>query len=152
MRAIIKDMVCNNKGFSVVEIAIVLLLISVLALGFAWSGKQQLELAAYTEARALIQEIVSKQKAYASKNMGNYKSITARTDFAALDDTINIDARKNKYFKDFTTSSRVEQGKDGRGQTRDLNMLSVTVYGSGNISDVTRTATYNRFSDDLTIH
>jgi Tfp pilus assembly protein PilE len=148
----LKNILLNEKGVSVIEITIVLLIIGILVIGWGFSEKGHFETAYKEEARSLIQDIVSKEKIYATRNKDEYYVHADPVNYlGAADAYMEIDARKNKYFKTFSIKSQMTEMKDGLGNLRTLPALLVTVYGAGAAEGKSMSAVYNKYRDELEI-
>ena len=98
----------NDKGISIIEILIVVVIIVATVGFFAANRKSQLNMAYSTEARALIDDIVEKERVAKAAN-GVYSAVND-TNFAVIGNIEPVDASRNMYFRFF----KVElNGTDG---------------------------------------
>ncbi|MCL1971395.1 MAG: type II secretion system GspH family protein [Endomicrobia bacterium] len=94
-------MLKNKRGFTSVEIMIVLVISAILLIVFAISRKSQIKAAYLREADILITDIVNKQKiAYFSRNLSSYENIPS-TSYHLVGGLEVVDARKYLYFQNF---------------------------------------------------
>jgi prepilin-type N-terminal cleavage/methylation domain-containing protein len=142
----------NKKGVTIIEITIVLLIIGILVVGWSFSEKGHYETAYREEGRALIQDIAAKEKIYATQHRNQYYVQIDTVSYIETGDAyMNIDARKNRYFKTFSIDSRTVEVKDGLGNLRALPVLLITAYGSGIADGKNISAVYNKYRDELEI-
>lgn len=110
-----KRNIISKKGFTFIEVMIVLVIVSVLSVAWFFTGKGHVSISMTTEARAFIEKIVAQEKIYRVQ----------KSKFFLTEDKIKeskelmIDSGKNKYFKEFTITE-----KEG--------VLMVTVFPSDN--------------------
>jgi len=94
----------NKRGFTSIEIMIVLVISSILLIIFAVSRKSQIRAAYLREADVLINDIVNKQKlAYEAKNISHFSDVTSVDGFVEIGAGVTVDARRYLYFRDFKT-------------------------------------------------
>ncbi|MDR1695172.1 MAG: hypothetical protein LBR69_00855 [Endomicrobium sp.] len=152
MKIIKKFFICNNKGVSMTEIVIVLATAFVLVVGFtgSWGDKDRLTDGWRIESQMIMKDIIEKEKIYAAAHMNKYTRDIAQTGKSPDDiDSFNVDLRTKSYFKEFSVEVRTEQAPDATGTNRNIDILYVTLYGSGSASGVTRKAKYNRFANTI---
>ena len=110
----------SKKGFTFIEVIIVIVIVSILSVAWFFTGKGHVSISMTTEARAFIEKIVAQEKIYRVQ-----KSRFFLTDDKIESSTeLKIDSGKNKYFKEFTITE-----KD--------NVLTVTVYPAAGIEELT---------------
>jgi len=115
-----KRSIISKKGFTFIEVIIVIVIVSILSVAWFFTGKGHVSISMTTEARAFIEKIVAQEKIYRVQ-----KSRFFLTDDKIESSTeLKIDSGKNKYFKEFTITE-----KD--------NVLTVTVYPAAGIEELT---------------
>ena len=115
-----KRSIISKKGFTFIEVIIVIVIVSILSVAWFFTGKGHVSISMTTEARAFIEKIVAQEKIYRVQ-----KSRFFLTDDKIESSTeLKIDSGKNKYFKEFTITE-----KD--------NVLTVTVYPAAEIEELT---------------
>ena len=142
----------NNRGASIIEIAIVLLLASILVAGFmgSWGDRDRLMDGWRIESIGTARYIIDKEKKYYNLNFGSYTGNIAKTGrYESPSGDILIDIRTKVYFQEFSVDVVSESAPDAFGVMRTLDILYVKLYGTGPAAGVTRTAKYNLFADHL---
>jgi len=135
----------NVKGFTFIEVMIVVVIIGILASAWFFTGKGHMKVAMANEGRALIDKIVAQEKIYRVQNSDFFVTTSsARLEFSP---ELKVDARQNKYFKRFN----IARTTDSFG-TRTREGVVVTVYpaeGDVDLRNVTIVGTYRLQSDDV---
>ncbi len=93
----------NIKGFTFIEVMIVVVIIAILAVVGFYSGKGHVKIAMATEARAFIEKIVAQEKMHFVRNSDFY--LTGEYNKVSSAKELQIDSSQNKYFKFFTVVS-----------------------------------------------
>ncbi len=135
----------NVKGFTFIEVMIVVVIIGILASAWFFTGKGHMKVAMANEGRALIDKIVAQEKIYRVQNSDFF--ITASGKKLEFSQELKIDARQNKYFKRFN----IARIKNSSGATNREGVV-VTVYpvdGDVDLRGVTIVGTYKLSSDDI---
>ena len=101
----------NKKGFTFIEVMIVIVIASVLSVAWFFTGKGHVSISMTTEARAFIEKVVAQEKKYRVKESRFFLA----NDKIESSKELMIDSGKNKYFKKFKITE-----KDG--------VLTVTVF------------------------
>ncbi len=115
-----KRSIISKKGFTFIEVIIVIVIVSILSVAWFFTGKGHVSISMTTEARAFIEKIVAQEKIYRVQ-----KSRFFLTDDKIESSTeLKIDSGKNKYFKEFTITE-----KD--------NVLTVTAYPASGVEELT---------------
>ena len=115
-----KRNIISKKGFTFIEVIIVIVIVSILSVAWFFTGKGHVSISMTTEARAFIEKIVAQEKKYRVQ----------KSQFFLTDDRIEeskelmIDSGKNKYFKEFTVTEK-------------NNVLTVTVFPATDIVELT---------------
>ena len=146
-----KFFIRDNKGFTIVEMVIVLVITALFAIGFmgSFGDRDRLKDGWQIESTAIARNIIAKQKMFAAKNLGSYTDDIPKTGLCILEGFV-MDTRTKKYFREFSVEIKNESAADAFGNNKNLDILYINLYGSGSASGVVRTARYNRFADTLT--
>ena len=135
-----KKIIKSSKGFTFLEVMVVVVIIAILAGAWFFTGKGHVKIAMANEGRALIDKIVAQEKIYRVQKSDFF--LTDRVEFSK---DLKIDARQNKYFKEF----KIVRTKNSSGtETRDG--VQVIVYPEGSdvdLSGVSLTGIYKLDSD-----
>ena len=95
-------MLKDKRGFTSIEIMIVLVISAILLIVFAISRKSQIRAAYLREADIIITDIVNKQKiGYYANNLPAFVNITPSTSYAQISGVEVVDTRKYVYFQNF---------------------------------------------------
>ena len=132
----------NVKGFTFIEVMVVVVIIAVLAGAWFFSGRGHLKIAMANEGRALIDKIVAQEKIYRvqktefylTKDGGEYINKDSSKE-------LKVDTKQNKYFKTF----KIIENAGGRG-------IQVEVYPDDqdvDLSGVSVTGIYRLDSDQI---
>lgn len=142
----------GNKGASMLEIAIVLLLAGILVAGFmgSWGDRDRLMDGWRIESIGTVRYIIDKEKKYYNLNFGKFTDNIPRTgQYETPVRDLLIDIRTKTYFPEFSLEVRSESAPDAFGVMRTLDILYVKLYGTGPAKGVIRTAKYNIFADQI---
>ena len=98
----------NRSGFTLVELVIVIAIVIILSVISVPIYRGYVDKAKYSEAYALLGNILSAQKAYYSQ-YGNFlnreqSSTVGKRAYTTKEDVLGIDGRGNKYFTWFTVN------------------------------------------------
>ncbi len=137
-----KKFIKFNKGFTFLEVMVVVVIIAILAGAWFFTGKGHVKVAMTNEGRALIDKIVAQEKIYRvqksafflTKEGSTYKKIDSSKE-------LKIDTLQNKYFKTF----KVVENADKKG-------IQVIVYPAdddADLSGVSLTGIYKLDSDEI---
>ncbi|MFA5858062.1 MAG: prepilin-type N-terminal cleavage/methylation domain-containing protein [Elusimicrobiota bacterium] len=118
----------NSKGFTLIELVVVLVIIGILAVIAVPSYRNYTRRAMAAEGNALLGAILSAQKAYFTE-ANRYLAQPATSNSAAL----GVDARGNKYFTSFTITVN--------GLTGDNASFTATTAGTGDAAGIAVTMT-----------
>lgn len=110
----------SKKGFTFIEVIIVIVIVSILSVAWFFTGKGHVSISMTTEARAFIEKIVAQEKIYRIQKSGFFLT----NDKIDSSKELMIDSNKNKYFKEFTI-------------TEEDNILTVTVFPAKDVEDLT---------------
>jgi len=91
----------NKKGFTITELAVVLVIVAILALVAVPIYRRYVREAVANEGRALVGEIAAAQEIYFAR-YGRFFHGTAGMSFS---DLFGVDARRNRYFRFFYVSA-----------------------------------------------
>lgn len=131
-----------DKGISIIEVMVVMLLVMVTAIMWSMNRKSQLRVAYQQEARIFIQDIVNRERMYFAQN-SQYLEILVPTSTITL---FNISALKNNYFKTFSVEV------DTAAPYSEINpRLEVIAYGANKAAGITVSGIYQRENDDLVL-
>ena len=145
----VNNMIENKKGFTLVELVIVIVIVGILSIISVPIYRGYVEKAIMTEGKVLINAIGKAELAYHVKNDCFYGS-GARIE---NDDILDIDARGNKYFKEFSVSAENYGGgeaaapagaysiKYATSDDLDNDSVEIRVYGQNNGKSWTLRAT-----------
>lgn len=97
------------KGFTLVELIIVIIIVGILSIVAVPIYRSYFRKAMTTEGKTLLGVIQLAERAYFAENTKYFAVDT--TDFS---ETLDIDARSNKYFTSFTVISNEETGDNAR--------------------------------------
>jgi prepilin-type N-terminal cleavage/methylation domain-containing protein len=137
-----KFMKSNVKGFTFIEVIVVIVIIAILASAWFFTGRGHLKIAMANEGRALIDKIVAQEKIYRVQK-SDFFLTTERVEFSK---DLKIDARQNKYFKEF----EIVRTKNASGTAETMEGVQVIVYPEENdadLSGVSLTGIYKLDSD-----
>jgi prepilin-type N-terminal cleavage/methylation domain-containing protein len=137
-----RKIIKSNKGFTFIEVIVVIVIVAILAASWFFTGKGHVKIAMTNEGRALIDKIVAQEKIYMvqkssfflTKEGSSYKKTDSSKE-------LKIDTKQNKYFKAFM----IVEDKDNDG-------IQVIVYPADEDSDlrgVTITGSYSLGSDQI---
>lgn len=115
-----KRSIISKKGFTFIEVIIVIVIVSILSVAWFFTGKGHVSISMTTEARAFIEKIVAQEKIYRIQKSGFFLT----NDKIDSSKELMIDSNKNKYFKEFTI-------------TEEDNILTVTVFPATGVEDLT---------------
>ena len=110
----------NAKGFTFIEVMVVIVIVAILAASWFFTGKGHLRIAMATEAKVLIDRVIAQERNYMTRH-----STFFVTDTVEYSRELNVDARQNKYFKRFKTA-----GGKVTGSGVILDGIKVVVYPS----------------------
>lgn len=91
--------ILNNKGFSLVESVLVIIIFSIIVLIWGFYGRDHMKIAMMNEGRMLIEKIVGQEKMYMSEK-GSFIKTPGDNPVNKMDELF-IDTRTNKYYKTF---------------------------------------------------
>lgn len=91
----------NKKGFSLIELVIVLVVVAILAIVSAVIYKGYVRKAKMVEGKTLLNTIADSLDVYYSDNE-TYLNIS----FTSTNNTLMVDARPNKYFRTFQVENK----------------------------------------------
>lgn len=137
-----KKIIKSCKGFTFIEVMVVIVIISILAVAWFFTGRGHVKIAMTNEGRALIDKIVAQEKIYRVQRSDFF--LTDRVEFSR---ELKVDARQNKYFKEF----EIVRTQNGLG-TETQEGVVVTVYpaeGDTELQGVTVVGTYRLNSDNI---
>ncbi|MDR1942506.1 MAG: prepilin-type N-terminal cleavage/methylation domain-containing protein [Endomicrobium sp.] len=139
-----------KKGFTFVELAIVIVIVTVLSLAAVPIYRGYVRRAYVTEGRMLVNAIIKAESAYCSEN-GTYYPISSPVEY---DTVLGIDARENSYFDKFYVGVYNDDGTQPNPQ--DYPLMTVVAEGRsgtsmaghwvGRSANVAGSATFNRNS------
>ncbi|MCL2389626.1 MAG: prepilin-type N-terminal cleavage/methylation domain-containing protein, partial [Elusimicrobia bacterium] len=93
-------MIKNNKGFSIMELAVVAIIVAImLVIGHA-GNRRFVNLTRMQEGRSAIEDIVDRQRMHYA-NTGRFIAPISSTQ---LHEALGIDLRRNRYFRNFTVT------------------------------------------------
>lgn len=116
----------DTKGFTLVELVIVILIIAILAAVSVPIYKSYVRRSMASEGRALVGAVANAERIYFSSN-SSFFAVSS----AGFDSTLDIDARMNRYFTQFSVSSG-------------NNQFTVTTTGTGDAAGITVTLTQSQ--------
>jgi prepilin-type N-terminal cleavage/methylation domain-containing protein len=122
----------NNKGFTFIELIVVIVIVAIVAVAYFFTGKNHTTIAQSTEARAFIEKVVAQEKIYRTEMSKFY---TVNSAVSAVKD-LKLDTNQNKYFKTFKITV---SGAN----------LAITLYPKSGVK-VTITGNYNMTTNDIT--
>ena len=93
-----KRSIISKKGFTFIEVIIVIVIVSILSVAWFFTGKGHVSVSMTTEARAFIEKIVAQEKKYRVQKSKFFLT----SDKIESSKVLMIDSGKNKYFKKFT--------------------------------------------------
>ncbi|WP_372518675.1 prepilin-type N-terminal cleavage/methylation domain-containing protein [Candidatus Ruminimicrobiellum ovillum] len=126
-------MIKAKKGFTLVELVIVIVIVGILSIISVPIYRGYVEKAIMTEGKVLINAIGKAELAYHVKNDCFYS--TGRVE---NDSVLDIDARGNKYFKEFNATS----GSGSNYYGSSINASAVSKVGSDEYNDVVEIRVY----------
>ena len=94
----------NKKGFTLIELVIVVIIVAILTVISGVIYKNHVRKAKMVEGKTLLNTIADSQDVYYSENEIYYS--TQGNSFYNTDSTLMIDARPNKYFRQFRTENK----------------------------------------------
>lgn len=98
----------NNKGFSLMEAMVVIIIIGICVAIWGVHGRDQIKISMMSEARSFCDRVVAQEKIHYANNreyvLSKGESGTASGDPVAVTklNPLFIDAKENKYFNKFT--------------------------------------------------
>lgn len=119
----------NMKGFTLVELIIVIVIVGILSIVAVPVYKGYTKKAMGTEAKSLIGSIATAERVYFAEYSNYWATSTSGTaqagsgQLTGYDKVLDVDARNNKYFTGYTVSTN--QGDD------DSAIFTATVVGNG---------------------
>ena len=129
----------GTKGFTLVELVIVIIIVGILSIVAVPIYRGYTKRAYASEGRALLGSIQTAQKVYYAE-WGNYAA-EANTDQGTL---LDVDAKKNKYFRSFTVTGGADTWSATTSGTDVASGLSLTISQQANQTPiVTETGTAN---------
>lgn len=116
----------NNRGVSLIECMVVVIIISVLVLLWGFYGGDHMRIAITNEGHMFIEKIIAQEKMYRIRKSAYFPIVSSTTASTEL----NIDTNQNKYFKYFTV-------------TVSSNVMYVSAYGTNQGSGITVRGIYD---------
>ena len=98
----------KRKGFTLVELVIVIVIVGILSIVAVPIYRGYTRKAMGTEAKSLLGAIQTAEKVYYAE-MSEYLVTTGKVSF---EQTLDVDARANKYFTGYTISKTTLEGED----------------------------------------
>ena len=95
----------NNKGFTLVELIVIIVIVGILSIVGQIVFKSYTKQAVLTEGRSLMSMILTAQKNYYVEYSNVYLRPSAWNDWTIEDFVLDIDASSCKYFTAFTVSN-----------------------------------------------
>ena len=137
-----RKIIKSNKGFTFIEVIVVIVIVAVLAASWFFTGKGHVNIAMTNEGRALIDKIVAQEKIYRVQKSAFFLTKVGST-YKKVDSSkeLKIDTTQNKYFKTF----KVIENEDKKG-------IQVIVYPEDDDTDLSGssvTGIYNLESDQI---
>lgn len=91
----------NNKGFSFVELVVVIVIVSVVIVIWGFTGGNDVKRSMLTEGKMFIEQVIAQERLYLAEKSEFWVSVGTVT----VADALNISTLQNKYFKVFKVSS-----------------------------------------------
>lgn len=110
----------NAKGFTFIEVMIVVVIIGILASAWFFTGKGHVRIAMANEGRVLVDKIIAQERKYIISNSEFFITNNRKIEFSQ---ELKVDARQNKYFKTFKIT-----GLKVTGNGKILDGVEVTVF------------------------
>ena len=110
--------IVNNKGFSLIECLVAIIIITVVVLIWGFYGADHVRIAISNEGRMFIGQVVAQEKLYLAEKSEFWVSAGIIND----SDELNLNTIQNKYFKTFKVTAAG-------------NILTVELYGEPGIAD-----------------
>lgn len=137
-----RKIIKSNKGFTFIEVIVVIVIVAVLAASWFFTGKGHVKIAMTNEGRALIDKIVAQEKIYRVQKSAFFLTKVGST-YKKVDSSkeLKVDTKQNKYFKTF----KIIENAGGRG-------IQVEVYPDDqdvDLSGVSVTGIYRLDSDQI---
>jgi len=130
----------NQKGVTLIETLIVLIILIACAGMFAMNRKDQIKVAYMQEARVTIQDIISRERSYFAQYDEYIEIGSATTEIPAL----GINTKKNTYFREFTIDVQTTGAYSGIDP-----LITVTINGVGKALGRKVEAEYRRTYEDI---
>jgi len=100
----------NKKGFTLVELVIVIVIVGILSIVAVPIYRGYTRRAMASEGRALLGAVATSQRVYYAE-FGTFMPVMTATN---LNTRLDIDARANRFFTSFTVTNADEDGFDAR--------------------------------------
>jgi len=127
----------NKKGFTLIELVIVVVIVAILTVISGVIYKNHVRKSKMVEGKTLLNTIADALDVYYSENETYYS--TQGNSFYNTDNTLMIDARPNKYFKDFRSQNKTTYALITTKDTTDKITMIMTLSSHGaptiNITD-----------------
>ncbi len=101
-------MILNNKGFTLIEAVVVIVIFSIVVLMWRFYSRDNVKIAMMNEGKMFIEKIVAQEKFYMSEKGTFIKS--PGTSAVSKMDELFLDTRSNKYYKTFKIDFTVVSG------------------------------------------
>lgn len=137
-----KKIIKSNKGFTFIEVLVVIVIIAILAVAGFYSGRGHIKISMTTEARSLIERIVAQEKMYLIRNSGFY--VTEDNEKIDSCKELKIDSSQNKYFKLFSINTGISAVSGSAADS--TYMLTIKAFANEDyeeLSDVSVVGVYN---------
>lgn len=95
----------NNSGFTLTEVIIVIIIVGILSLISVPIYRDHVKKSVAVEGQALLSEIMAAQEIYQQRNKAWFAASSFSATAASYVPEIGVDARRNKYFTNFTWQS-----------------------------------------------
>ena len=116
----------RDKGFTIIELIVTLIIVGILAFIAVPIYRNYVKEGYATEGRALLGEINAAQQIYHSRN-GQFYAGTAGQQMGT---SFGVDARRNKYFTSYQTTTSGDQYKTVISGSGAASGISLTLEGS----------------------
>ena len=123
-----KKFIKSNKGFTFLEVMVVVVIIAILAGAWFFTGKGHVRIAMANEGRVLVDKIIAQERDYIIRNSEFFVTGSNKIEFSPA---LKVDARSNKYFKTFKT-----EGLKVTGSGKILDGVKITVYPKEDDADL----------------
>ena len=115
-----RKIIKSKKGFTFIEVIVVIVIVAVLAASWFFTGKGHVKIAMTNEGRVLMDKIIAQERDYIIRNSEFFVTGNNKIEFSQA---LKVDARQNKYFKTFKV-----EGLKVTGSGKILDGIKVTVY------------------------